>query len=201
MATSDLVHLGEAPLFVGTNYAQWKIRMSWYFRAMGQNIWRIVDVGFSPPLDHLAPTNEEEKCLHLDAQATNTLFSALSIEIFDAICNLKNVHEMWTYLQDNYEISTSTKDDCIEEQLSGEECSISNSDNEVCSTSSSYNEESSTNDCIQEWLSEDECSTSSSDNEYCSKPSTSTLCLMAKGKKKVNNDDDNNPSYDEIWIC
>ena len=81
MATRDFVHLGKAPKFVDTNYAQWKIRMSWYFRAMGQNIWRIVDVGFSPPLDPITPTIEEEKCLHLDAQATNVLFSALSEDI------------------------------------------------------------------------------------------------------------------------
>ena len=47
-------------------------------------------------------------------------------------------------------------------------------------------------------LSGEECSTSSSDNEDCSTLSTSTHCLMAKGNKKVNNDDDNNPSYDEL---
>ena len=171
MATRDSVHLGEAPQFVGTNYAHWKIRMSWYFRAMGLNIWRIVDVGFSPPLDLLAPTIEEEKCLHLDARATNVLFSALSEDVLYEVCDLKNVHEMWTHLQEYYERSTSSNDE---------------------STSTSTNE-----DYIQEWMSGEECSTSSSDNEKSSIPSTSTHCLMAKGNKKVNNDD-NYPSYDEL---
>ena len=141
MATSDLVHLGKAPLFDGTNYAHWKIRMSCYFKAMCLNIWRIVDVGFSPPLDLLAPTIEEEKCLHLDAQATNALFSALSVEVFDEVCDLKNAHEMWTQLQVHYEMSTSTNEDCIQERSSGEECTISNSDDEECSTSRSDNED------------------------------------------------------------
>lgn len=136
MATRDLVHLGEAPLFDGTNYAHWKIRMSCYFKAMGLNIWRIVDVGFSPPLDQFAPTKEEEKCLHLNAQAINALFSALSVDVFDAICDLKNVHEMWTHLQEYYERSTSTSDDCIEEWTSGEECSTSSSDDDESSTPS-----------------------------------------------------------------
>ena len=62
MATSDIVHLGEAPLFNGTKYAHWKIRMSCYFKAMSQKIWRIVNVAFSPLLDPLAPTIEKEKC-------------------------------------------------------------------------------------------------------------------------------------------
>ena len=136
-------------------------------------------VGFSPPLDQFAPTKEEEKCLHLNAQAINALFSALSVDVFDAICDLKNVHEMWTHLQEYYERSTPTSDDCIEEWTSGEECSISNSDDEESTSSST--------------------STPSSDNDDISTPSTSPHCFMAKGKKKVYNDDDNDePSYAEL---
>lgn len=116
---------------------------------------------FSPPKDSLAQTIETEKCSHLDAQTTNTLFSALSIDIFDAICDLKNAHEMWIHFQVHYERSTSTSDDCI-----------------------------------QEWMSEEECSTSSSDNEDSTTSSTSPHCFMAKGNKKVNDDDE--PSYDEL---
>ena len=113
MTTSDIVHLGEVPLFDDTKYAHWKIHMSCYFKVMSQKIWRIVDVGFSRLLDPLAPTIEEEKCLHLDAQAINALYSALSVEVFNEVCNLKNAHEMWAHLQDHYEMSTSTNDDCI----------------------------------------------------------------------------------------
>lgn len=118
-------------------------------------------MGFCPPKDPFAQIIEEEKCSNLDTQATNALFSALSIEIFDAIYNLKNAHEMWIHLQDHYERSTSTSDDCI-----------------------------------QEWMSGEECSTSSSENEDSSISSTSPHCFMAKGNKKV--DDNDKPSYDEL---
>lgn len=94
----------------------------------------LVDVGFSPLLDPLSPTIEGVKYLHLDAQVINALFSALSVEVFNEVCNLKNTHEMWTYLQDHYEMSISTNDDCIQEWMLGEECSTSNSDNEESST-------------------------------------------------------------------
>lgn len=87
-------------------------------------------------MDHLAPTIEEEKCLHLDAQAINALFSALSVDVFNEVCDLKNAHEMWTQLHYHHEMSTSTSDDCIQEWMSGEECSTSSSDDDETSTPS-----------------------------------------------------------------
>src|SRR5579859_3364716 len=93
MATSCLEHNCETPYFDGTNYALWKLGMSTYFHAMSPKIWWIVDVGFSHALDDNAPTNAQGKCVHLDAQATNALFSALSVDVFYKVCNLKSAHE------------------------------------------------------------------------------------------------------------
>ena len=109
MATSCIEHKGETPYFDGTNYALWKLGMTTYFRAMSPKIWWIVDVGFSHALDD-NPTNEQEKCLHLDVQATNVLFSALSVDVFYKVCNLKSAHDMWIELQRLYEESTTTSD-------------------------------------------------------------------------------------------
>jgi len=94
MATSCIEHTDDAPIFDGTNYAHWKIHMSSYFRAMSPKIWWIIDVGFSHALDDHAPTKGQEKCLHLDAQATNALFSALSVDVFYKVCKLKSAHDM-----------------------------------------------------------------------------------------------------------
>src|SRR5579883_1660452 len=135
MATSGLEHNGETLYFDGTNYALWKLGMSNYFRAMSPKIWWIVDVGFSHALDDKAPTNAQEKCLHLDDQATNALFSALNDDVFRKICNLKSAHDMWIELQRLYEESI-TSVDCIEDSMIVDSCSTSSS-NEECSTSSS----------------------------------------------------------------
>ena len=73
MTTRDLVHLGEAPYFDGSNYAHWKIRMTIFIKAMSPNLWRIVDAGFATPIDPLHPTQREEQNLHLNAQALNAV--------------------------------------------------------------------------------------------------------------------------------
>ncbi len=106
MASRDIVHPGGDPLiFDGTNYAQWRIHMISHFRAMSPKIWWIVDVGFSHALDERAPTSGQEKCLHLDAQATNAIFCALSDDIFSA-------HAMWVKLKEKYEMPTLVENGC-----------------------------------------------------------------------------------------
>src|SRR5579883_1400904 len=157
--------------------------MTTYFRAMSPKIWWIVDVGFSHALDDDAPTNAQEKCLHLDVQATNVLFSALSVDVFYKVCNLKSVHDMWIELQRLYEEST-TSVDCIEDSIIVDDCSTSSSndlDNFSISSSS------------------DEDSISYTHIGKLTKLSSSLRCLMAKGNTKVNlDDDDYEYTYDEL---
>nr|BAD35939.1 hypothetical protein [Oryza sativa Japonica Group] len=136
MASRDIVHtVGDPPMFDGTNYAQWKIHMFSYFKAMSPKIWWIVDVGFSHALDDRAPTSGQEKCLHLDAQATNALFCALSDDMFNEVCNLKSAHAMWVKLKEKYEVPTLVENGCTQEWMSGED-SISSSDDEELPTPS-----------------------------------------------------------------
>ena len=91
MSTSGLVHV-EPLLLDGSNYCDWSIRMLNIFRAMGPQIVRVVDVSISPPNDKLISPEEEEKCIHLNAQATNALFNALSEDVFDTIMPLEDAH-------------------------------------------------------------------------------------------------------------
>ena len=77
MSAKGLVH-DDIFIFDGTNYDIWKISMLNHFRAMDPNMERIVDIGFSPPMDSQNLSCEDEKNLYLDAQASNVLFNALS---------------------------------------------------------------------------------------------------------------------------
>jgi hypothetical protein len=45
-------------------------------------------------LDDHNPTQEQEKCLDLNAQATNILFGALSKDVFYKVCDLKSARDM-----------------------------------------------------------------------------------------------------------
>lgn len=132
MASRDIVHTGgDPPMFDGTNYAQWKIHMISYFTAMSPKIWWIVDVGFSHALDDHAPTSGQDKCLHLDAQATNALFCGLSDDMFNEVCNLKSAHAMWVKLKEKYEVPTLVENGCTQESMSGEDSTSSSDDEEL----------------------------------------------------------------------
>ena len=84
MSTSGKVSL-ELLLLDGSNYTSWSASVLGVFRTMGPQIEQIVDVSISPPHNDLIYLSREEvKCLQLNAQAANVLFSALSEDVFDA---------------------------------------------------------------------------------------------------------------------
>ena len=112
MSFRELVH-DPTFIFDGTNYDVWKIRMLNLFRAMGPNyIKRIVDVGFSPPKDSQELSLEDEENSHLETLVSNGLICVLSDVVLASIMPFRNAHEIWTKLQDKYEVSNIIEDDC-----------------------------------------------------------------------------------------
>ena len=75
--------------------------------------------------DYESMTLEDEKNLYLDALASNEFCKFLSIVIFESIMPLRNAHELWTKLQDKYEVSNTIKDDCSPSTSGRNEFSIS----------------------------------------------------------------------------
>ena len=76
MATKGLEVTCEPHIFDGTHFAQWKTCMSHYFHTIDAKLWWIISVGFYKPFDENTKdlTQEKEKCLHLEHQATNILY-------------------------------------------------------------------------------------------------------------------------------
>ena len=109
MSARGLVH-NDTFIFDGTNNDVWKIRMLDHFRVMDPNIERIVDMGFSPPKDSQTLSFEDEKNLYLNAQATNVLVNALRNVVTFAIMPFWSAHELWTKIQDKYDVSYIIKD-------------------------------------------------------------------------------------------
>src|SRR5665811_115031 len=72
----------------------------------------IRDRGFSPPKDSQELSLEDEKNSHLDTQVSNGLICVLSDVVLASIMPFRNAHELWTKLQDKYEVSNIIEDDC-----------------------------------------------------------------------------------------
>lgn len=117
-----------------------------HFRAIGQKIWWVVDLCFSRALDDINITEAQDKCLNLDAQATNILISALSDKVFEEVMDIADIHDIWKKLQALYGDSNFIDDDGqaiggveqIDEMVLIEDCSTSSSSdaNDLSTTSS-----------------------------------------------------------------
>ena len=124
MSARGLVH-DHTFIFDGTNYDIWKIRMLSIFRSMDPNIERIVDMGFSRPMDSENLSLEDEKNLYLEAQAFNVIINSLSNVVISSIAPFRSTHVLWTKLQDKYDASNIIEDDCIPSTSGRDEFSFS----------------------------------------------------------------------------
>lgn len=106
--SNEVNHVGKAPMFNGTNYSTWKIKMSTHLKAMSFHIWSIVDVGFA--ITGTPLTEIDHRNLQLNAQAMNALFNSLSQEEFDRVSNLETAYEIWNKLAEIHEGTSEYKD-------------------------------------------------------------------------------------------
>ena len=161
-------------IFNGTNYDVWKIHMLNHFRAMDPNIERILDMGFSPPYDPQRLSLEDEKNSYLDAQASNVLVYFVSNVVMCSIMPYRNAHEIWTKLQDKYDVSNIIEDDCIA-STSGRDEFSSSSTSPMCGKTQGNDMVSGDENCnvdieltIDDPSSLSHCNASSSDLNTCS---------------------------------
>ena len=87
------------PLFDGTNYAYWKVRMRAFLQFLDENVWQVVEIGWTKPKE--APANWDEakiKVANFISRALNALFSVVTNEEFKKISSTETAQEAWTIL-------------------------------------------------------------------------------------------------------
>ncbi|KAG0532768.1 hypothetical protein BDA96_04G135600 [Sorghum bicolor] len=159
----------ECPhIFEGTHFAQWRNWMTCNFKFISPQMWWMVDVGLSHVLDEENLTQAQEKCLHLDYQATNIFYSSMKDNIFGEIMDMKSTHEIWSYLNEKY--GAITKEDDVPKVDARE---VVEQDHNMVVVE----------DCSTSWSSEDEDDGYESDASTSS--STSSHSSMSHGDGKV----------------
>ena len=74
------------PLFDGTNYACWKVRMRAFLQFLNEKVWQIVEIGWTKPKEASADWDEVKiKAANFNNRALNDLFSAITNEEFKKI--------------------------------------------------------------------------------------------------------------------
>ncbi|KAG0514266.1 hypothetical protein BDA96_10G175800 [Sorghum bicolor] len=191
----------ECPhIFDGTHFARCRNLMTCNFKFISPQMWWIVDVGFSCAIDKKVATQAQKKCLHLDCQATNILYSSMKDNIFGEIMDMKSAHEIWVFLNEKF--GAILKEDDVPKVDANED--VEHDHNMVvvedCSTSWSSEED---DDHSTRSLDKDDddatseanddatsCTLDNEDDGYESDASTSSSphCFMSHGDTKVSID-------------
>ena len=93
------------PLFDGTNYAYWKVRMKVFILIM-----RTVEVGWIKPKE--APVDWDDATIiaaNFNSRVLNALFCGVTNEEFKKISSAEVAKEAWTILETTYEGTEAVK--------------------------------------------------------------------------------------------
>src|SRR3990170_6972422 len=88
----------KIPIFDGTVYPFWKEKMKIRLRAIDDDMWNVVHIGFTVLIPQ-APTDEEQKLIQLDAQAKDEIGGHLSRAQFLRHRLCKTAKELWDVLE------------------------------------------------------------------------------------------------------
>lgn len=99
---SHTVAPNSLPVFDGTNYTLWKIRMRAYFKSI--NVWHIVESGWTRPEKAIAEwTTEEKNNATANDKAINAIYISVSNEEFSRISRCEIAKEAWETLEITHE--------------------------------------------------------------------------------------------------
>ena len=98
------------PLFDGTNYVYWKVRMKAFLQALDEKVWQVVEVDWVKPKEALVDWNEAKiKALDFNSRDLNAIFSGVINEEFKKISSTKIAKDTWTILETTYEGTKAVK--------------------------------------------------------------------------------------------
>ena len=71
------------PLFDGTNYAYWKVRMRAFLQSLDEKVWQAMELDWTKPIEAPADWDDAKiKVANFNNRALNALFSAVTNEKF-----------------------------------------------------------------------------------------------------------------------
>ena len=82
------------PLFDGTNYAYWKVRMRAFLQSLDEKVWQAVEIGWTKPKEMPADWDEAKiKAANFNSRALNALFSVVTNKEFKKISSTETAKE------------------------------------------------------------------------------------------------------------
>jgi hypothetical protein len=108
MSIHEGTSTNKAPLFNGTNFALWKIKMRTYIMALGVDLWDVVETGY---VNLVVLANKDDKLeFNINAKGMNVILSGHVEVEFVKFMHLENTKDMWDKLISSYEGNEKVKD-------------------------------------------------------------------------------------------
>ena len=95
------------PIFNGENYDYWSIKMKTFF--CSQDLWDIVEEGFTIPTDNSTLTAELKENKPKDSKALYILQQAMDDAIFPRIMDATSSKDAWNILQEEFQGSVKVR--------------------------------------------------------------------------------------------
>jgi hypothetical protein len=97
----------SGPLFNGTNFGFWKVRVRTYIMALGADVWDVVETGYANPV--VLANKDDNLEFSFNTKAMNVIQSGLVEEEFVKVMHLESAKEMWEKIISSYEGNKKVK--------------------------------------------------------------------------------------------
>jgi hypothetical protein len=108
MTSHEGTSSSKPPLFDGTNFSFWKVRMRTYLMALGADVWDVVETGYTKLV--VLASKDDKLEFSFNAKGMNAILNGLAEDEFVKVMHLQTTKEMWDKLISSYEGNEKVKD-------------------------------------------------------------------------------------------
>jgi hypothetical protein len=108
MTSHEGTSASKPPLFDGTNFSFWKVRMRTYLMALGVDVWDVVETRYIKPV--VLASKDDKLEFSFNAKGMNAILNGLAEAEFVKVMHLQTAKEMWDKLINSYEGNEKVKD-------------------------------------------------------------------------------------------
>jgi hypothetical protein len=108
MTSHEGTSASKPPLFDGTNFSFWKVRMRTYLMALGANVWDVVETGYIKPI--VLASKDDKLEFIFNTKGMNVILNGLAEAEFVKVMHLQTAKGMWDKLISSYEGNEKVKD-------------------------------------------------------------------------------------------
>jgi hypothetical protein len=108
MTSHEVSSTNRVPMFDGTNFSFWKIRMRTYLMSLGVDVWDVVETGYVKLV--VLASKDDKLEFRFNAKAMNSILNGLAKAKFFKFMHCDSTKVMWDKMISSYEGNEKVKD-------------------------------------------------------------------------------------------